>query len=300
MTPFFGGHWFDRADPVRNDDTRLVALIADPRARLLRLDGLDPVLGPDDRLAFEPLSGGDPLLLLGMIDNRPTFAGIAPVPPAAARSRAIFALLDRLHREDAPLFAAARSVIDWHNRHGFCAQSGHPTRIVRAGWGRHCDGCGADHFPRVDPVVIMLAEHDGRVLVGRQPQYPPGRCSALAGFVEPGESIEDAVARELWEEAGVRATSVRYVASQPWPFPSSLMIACIAPVADPALTIDHTELEDAFWVSRVEVAAALAGDPAARFIAPPVQVIARDLLQAWLQATEAPATGTVAVDGAST
>ena len=125
-----------------------------------------------------------------MIDDAPTFARIAPVPPAAARSRAIFGLLDRLTQADAPIFAAARSVIDWHARHGFCAASGHPTRVIRAGWGRHCDGCGADHFPRVDPVVIMLAEYQGDVLVGRQPGFPPGRYSALAGFVEPGESIE--------------------------------------------------------------------------------------------------------------
>lgn len=296
IPPFFGGRWFDRLDAARADDAQLAALRAHPEARILRLDELEPPFAADGALLFDPVAGDDALLLLGLIDGVPTFARIVPVPPAAARSRAIFGLLDRLSAADAPIYAAARSALDWHTRHAFCSVSGHPTRIVRAGWGRLCDDCGAEHFPRVDPVVIMLAEYDGDVLLGRQPGFPPGRYSALAGFVEAGESMEDAVARELWEEAGVRATSVRYVASQPWPFPSSLMFACIAPVADGALTIDRTELEDAFWATRDQVAAALAGDAHAPFIAPPRQAIARDLLQAWLDG----GAGTVADGQAST
>jgi NAD+ diphosphatase len=134
----------------------------------------------------------------------------------------------------------------------------------------------------VDPVVIMLAEHDGRVLLGRQPQYPPGRYSALAGFVEPGESIEEAVARELREEAGIEVADVRYVASQPWPFPGSLMIACVAAARDDALTIDTTELEDARWIGREDVQAALSRDPGASFQAPPHFAIAHTLLAHWL------------------
>jgi NAD+ diphosphatase len=134
----------------------------------------------------------------------------------------------------------------------------------------------------VDPVVIMLAEHDGRLLLGRQPQYPPGRYSALAGFLEVGETIEAAVARELFEEAGVTVSDIRYVASQPWPFPSSLMIGCTAKALDDRLTIDATELEDARWFTRAEVAAALAGDPDTVFIAPPHFAIARTLLEHWL------------------
>ena len=294
--PFFGGHGFDRLDAARADDAQLAALLAHPEARVLRLDELEPKLTACGALTYDPLAGDDPLLLLGLIDGVPTFARIVPVPPAAARSRAIFGLLDRLSAADAPVYAAARSTLDWHARHAFCSVSGHPTRIVRAGWSRRCDHCDAEHYPRVDPVVIMLAEHEGDVLLGRQPGFPPGRYSALAGFVEAGESMEDAVDRELWEEAGVRTTSVRYVASQPWPFPSSLMLGCIAPVADRTLTIDRTELEDAFWVGREQVAAALAGDHRAPFIAPPRQAIARDLLQAWLDR----GAGTVADGQAST
>jgi NAD+ diphosphatase len=133
----------------------------------------------------------------------------------------------------------------------------------------------------VDPVVIMLAEHDGRVLLARQPQYPPGRYSALAGFVEPGESIEEAVARELNEEAAIVATDIRYVASQPWPFPGQLMIACTARAASAEIVLDRTELEDAFWATREEVAAGLAGDPGARFLQPPPYAIAHTLLAHW-------------------
>lgn len=283
--PFFAGHWFDRMDAARTDDAQFAATIAHPHARLMRLNGLDPEIGDDGRLTFKTMEGEAPLVLLGIIEGVPTFAHIASTASAPPSPRAIFGLLERLAPADAPVYAAARAVIDWHARHGFCARCGQATKIVRAGWGRHCASCGTDHFPRVDPVAIMLAEHDGRVLVGRQPQYPPGRYSALAGFIEPGESIEDAVARELWEEAGVHVTAVRYLASQPWPFPSSLMIGCIAPVSGDALTIDHTEIEDAFWVDARQLAAALADAPGARFLAPPRYAVARDLLEAWLAST---------------
>ena len=128
----------------------------------------------------------------------------------------------------------------------------------------------------------MLATFEDRLLLGRQPQYPPGRYSALAGFVEPGETIEAAVARELGEEAGIAVTDVRYLASQPWPFPSSLMIGCTATALGDTLTIDHDELDDARWFTRAEVAAALAGDPSAPFLAPPPFAIARTLLDHWI------------------
>jgi NAD+ diphosphatase len=130
----------------------------------------------------------------------------------------------------------------------------------------------------------MLAEHDGRLLLGRQPQYPPGRYSALAGFLEVGENLEAAVARELFEEAGIRVTNIRYVASQPWPFPSSLMIGCHAEAIGDALAIDRAELDDARWFTREEVAAALEGAPGATFQPPPKAAIARTLLEHWLAA----------------
>jgi NAD+ diphosphatase len=281
----FTGGTLDRADPIRTDTARLAAAKADPRARLLVMDGIDFVPG-DGGLQWEAAALTDPerLILLGTDEaGVPHFVAEAlPVARVDARSRTVMRLLPMLGRADAALYGAARSLVDWHARHRHCSVCGAESQLFRGGWGRKCTGCGAEHFPRVDPVTIMLAECDGRVLVARQPQFPPRFFSALAGFVEPGEALEEAVARELWEEAGVRAHSVTYVASQPWPFPSSLMIGCMARVDDPAITLDETELEAAMWVTREEVRAALAGDPAAPFAVPPPLAIARHLLELWV------------------
>ena len=280
--PGFTGCAVDRADHLRLDPERVAALALAADARLLRLAGLDPVLGEDKRLAWDAPDTAAELIFLGLDAGAPVFAPLVRLDGPPSNPRAMFRLLEEMAPEEAALWGTARSLNEWHNRHRFCGACGTATRTFRAGWGRRCQGCGAEHFPRVDPVVIMLAEHDGRVLLGRQPHYPPGRYSALAGFVEPGEAVEEAVARELAEEAGVSATTVRYVASQPWPFPGSLMIACIASVAGDALTLDRNELEDAFWVDRVGVAAALARQEGAPFAAPPHFAIARTLLERWL------------------
>jgi NAD+ diphosphatase len=231
------------------------------------------------RLIWSELS--DPSLFLGLAGDAARFSAIAE---PATQPFKVMPLLAQLDAADAPLFAAAMSLARWHVRHRFCANCGHASEVVRGGWSRRCPRCSAEHFPRVDPVVIMLVEHDGNVLLGRQPQYPPGRYSALAGFVEVGESVEDAVAREVKEEAGIDVASVRYVASQPWPFPSSLMIGCHAEALSDALTIDTAELEDARWFTRAEVARALAGAEDASFLPPPPTAIARTLLERWLGA----------------
>ncbi|MBB5711633.1 NAD(+) diphosphatase [Sphingomonas xinjiangensis] len=283
--PGFTGGTLDRADRIRHDDAMLAAAQADPRARLLVLDGLDPQVNADGRLGWTGLDAASgELLFLGFDgEGGPRFAA-APLPGErlpGGRSPALNAALDRFRAEDAALYAAARSLVDWHARHGFCANCGTKTAIFRAGWGRKCPTCSAEHFPRTDPVVIMIAEHDGRALLGRQPSWPAGRYSALAGFLEVGESIEEAVAREVLEEAGVCVDQVRYVASQPWPFPSSLMIACVAQAQDDAITMDVHELEDARWFTREEVRQALSRDPAAPFVAPPPYAIAYTLLSRW-------------------
>jgi NAD+ diphosphatase len=281
----FTGARLDRADRLRTDPEAFAAAIADPRATCLLLDGIDPVPGSGGGLMWEALDPADEraLLLLGIDDSgAPRFVreahGGARVD---ARSRTVMRLLPMLSPEEAALYGGARSLVDWHARHRFCSVCGSPTELFRGGWGRRCASCGAEHFPRVDPVVIMLAEYEGRVLLGRQPGFPPGFFSALAGFVEPGESLEEAVARELFEEAGIAVSDVSYVASQPWPFPSSLMIGCRAVARGAALTIDTTELEAAMWVDRAEVRAALAGDMGASFMAPPPLAIARYLLEDW-------------------
>jgi NAD+ diphosphatase len=285
IKPGFTGSPLDRLDHVREDPAALAELRSSLRARLLLLDGLDPLPAEDGGLSWGSLADApadSELALLGLIDGMPRFVALTGAVPGPPRAPALWRMLEHLPAGEAGTYAAARSLVDWHARHRFCARCGSATDPYRAGWARRCGACGAEHFPRTDPVVIMLAEHEGRVLVGRQPGFPQGRYSALAGFVEVGESIEEAVARELKEEAGVQAISVRYVASQPWPFPSSLMIACIAPVEDDRLTIDTSELEDAFWATRYEVSAAMAGDPEARFIAPPPFAIAHTLFRRWL------------------
>lgn len=287
--PGFTGGTLDRADRLREDADGLAAAIGDPRARLLRLDHLEPVMEAG-RLAWEPLNGAvsdSDLVLLGLEAGVPHFAAVRrDAAPVQGRGPAtIFAMLDTLPAEDAATYAGARSVVDWHMRHRFCAVCGTPTAAFRAGWARRCPSCKAEHYPRTDPVVIMLAEYEGRALVGRGRGWPEGRYSALAGFVEPGESIEEAVRRETLEEAGVRVGAVRYIASQPWPFPSSLMIACIGEAESDVLDIDTTELEDAIWVTRDEVRAALAGEPAP-LRAPPPYAIANTLLSWWSEEAE--------------
>jgi NAD+ diphosphatase len=277
--PFFSGPGIDRADQVRVDEARLAEVASrDDGLQLLWRDGL-PAVGADGRLEWTLATSSE--LFLGIKDGRARFSA-SEQPHADAR--AAFDTIGALSFEEAPLFAAALSLAWWHSRHRFCANCGAGTRIERGGWSRVCPECAAQHFPRVDPVVIMLAEHEGRLLLGRQPQYPQGRYSALAGFLEPGESIEAAVARELHEEAGIEVADVRYTASQPWPFPSSLMIGCHARALGADLVIDTTELDDARWFSRSQVEAALAGDPDAAFQPPPRFAIARTLLEHWLAA----------------
>ena len=284
----FAGSRLDRADHIRSDAEALAALM-DWRARVLLLDGLDPVISPEGTLSWGSLAdtqADSELVFLGLGDGRGHFAEVSPdligsVAPANPR---LWAAMAGLSAEELATYGAARSLVDWHARHRFCARCGCPTVLAKGGWQRSCTGdvCKAEHFPRVDPVTIMLVEHQGNLLLGRQPRFPPRRLSTLAGFVEPGESIEEAVAREVFEEAGVRVHSVGYVASQPWPFPSSLMIGCYAVAESADLTIDRTELEEADWFTRAEVEAAMRGDEDARFIAPPPQAIAHQLLKWWL------------------
>lgn len=277
--PFFSGPGLDRADLLRAKKEEIVRLARSDSAReLVWRDGF-PAISAEGRLEWQPVISPD--LFLGLDGGKPRFSAARQ---QVGETRAAFATLGLLEPDDAPAFAAALSLAGWHSRHRFCANCGAATELVRGGWSRLCPQCAVDHFPRVDPVVIMLAEHEGMVLLGRQPHYPPGRYSALAGFVEVGESIEDAVGRELQEEAGIGAVEVNYVASQPWPFPSSLMIACHARATGSALTIDRTELDDARWFSRQEVEEALEGTTDAPFAAPPPFAIAHTLLRRWLAA----------------
>ncbi|MET0370840.1 MAG: NAD(+) diphosphatase [Sphingobium sp.] len=283
--PGFVGGTIDRADEIRSNPDAVKRSFASPDACRIMLEGLTPRL-EGDRLMLEPLPSDARLadhVLLGVDDGGPVFVQLArTLPSAAIPMPALWELIGTLPANEMALYGTARSLLDWHVRHGFCAACGQPTLPEKAGWARRCGGCNTEHFPRVDPVSIMLAEKDGKVLLGRQHRWPAGRYSALAGFIEPGETIEEAVARELKEEAGITVHSVRYLLSQPWPFPSSLMIGCIGLTDSDELTLDQTEIEDAIWVDAQGVRASLLGLSDAPFIAPPPMAVAWHLLQLWL------------------
>ncbi|MFM6830412.1 MAG: NAD(+) diphosphatase, partial [Novosphingobium sp.] len=262
----FAGAGLDRADHIRADGEKLSGLM-NWRARLLKLDGIDPVIAPDGSLDWGTLADADAqaelVFLVLMEDGRACFAQVTPalIGSVAPPNPRLWTAMGMLSPTDLAIYGGARSLVDWHARHRFCARCGHATVLAKGGWQRTCtnDACKAEHFPRVDPVTIMTVECDGELLLGRQPRFPPRRYSALAGFVEPGESLEGAVKREVLEEAGVTSHSVEYVASQPWPFPSSLMIGCHAYADDKTIVIDETELDDARWFTREEVRYAMTG-----------------------------------------
>jgi NAD+ diphosphatase len=188
----------------------------------------------------------------------------------------------RLPTDDAAILATAKGMFEWRRRHQFCAVCGQPSEVRDGGWKRVCPGCEAEHFPRTDPVVIMLAWHGDRCMLGRQEAWPKGMFSALAGILEPGESVEEACARELAEEAGLHTLSVRYHSTQPWPYPNSLMIGLIAEVGDDEGAPDQTELSEVRWFTREEAKKLLAGELPDTFCPQPM-AIAHQLIRAWAE-----------------
>ena len=291
----------DRAAELRHDPAAVAMLEADRRARAFVIGGErvvmrkgEPYGDPTFTLAAaETVSPKQELVFLGRHDGAPLF-GIAIDPDAAEalkgrndllvtdlRSIATGALVAPEHL---PPLAAAKALLAWHRRHRFCSNCGAPTRLTQAGWRRDCAACGAEHFPRTDPVVIMLAIHGERCLLGRQSRFAKGMWSCLAGFVEPGETIEDAVRRETLEEAGIVCGRVAYFASQPWPFPMSLMIGCHAQALTTELKVDRSELEDARWFERDEVAAMMLRRHPDGLTATHPFAIAHHIIRAWLEA----------------
>jgi NAD+ diphosphatase len=282
----FGGSELDRAAALRGDQARMDDFLS--RGLVLPLwrgkpltDGADLVwILPDHAV----LAGPAPTrVFLGLDDDVPRFAQDIsrwqpeadttsvgsfadpsiqrhPDLPATAGFAELRGLMTVLPPRAAELAATARALLQWHGSHGFCAACGAASDIAMAGWQRNCPACGARHFPRTDPVVIMLVTRGNRCLMGRSPGWPEGMYSCLAGFVEPGETIEAAVRREVAEESGIRIGAVRYLASQPWPFPASLMIGCAAEALTDAITIDPAELEDALWISREQMVTVMAGE----------------------------------------
>ncbi|MEX0365806.1 MAG: NAD(+) diphosphatase [Ruegeria sp.] len=317
----FGGSGLNRAAYLRGDAAALAAAMAHPKAACLLLWHGKPLVQGErlDRLSLVPMThplvqsgpGGaaDGPVLLGLAeDEAPLFAadisawqpegqdlsGLGnfvdpteqqhPDLPAGHVFAELRRIMSRLSPRDAELAASAKAVVGWHETHRFCARCGAQSEMVQAGWQRSCPTCGGQHFPRTDPVVIMLITYGDSVLMGRSPGWPEGMYSLLAGFVEPGETLEAAVRREVMEEAGVHVGQVDYLASQPWPFPASLMFGCAGKALSRDIRIDPVEIEDALWVGKGEMMQVFAGEhpnllPARK------GAIAHFLLQNWLADT---------------
>jgi NAD+ diphosphatase len=301
----FTGSGLDRAAELRRDPAATAALAADPRGRTLVIAGElvclhkgepfhDPTFTFTQAAAL--VSGPDQMheqVFLGRDGEEALFAvAIDPdaAKPLSRRSDLLVADLRSLAtgrlvaRKHLPPLAQAKSLLRWHAGHRRCSNCGAPTRITHAGWRRDCADCGAEHFPRTDPVVIMLAIDGERCLLGRQSRFAKGMWSCLAGFIEPGETIEDAVRREILEEAGIVCGRVSYFASQPWPFPMSLMIGCHTQALTTELKVDHCELEDARWFARDEVAAMVLRQHPDGLTATHPFAIAHHIIRAWLEA----------------
>jgi len=295
----FGGNPLDRASERRDDAEWIAARLAEATARVLALRDLKPLTrgGAAPALDWQPVApwrqqieAGATLIFLGTGDGGAHFAidatGADVAPDIDTELVDVRALAPAIPPGDAAILAEARALIDWHARHRFCAQCGSPTRVAAAGWVRRCPDCRASHFPRTDPVVIMLAVRGDRALLGRNRRRAGARFSCLAGFVEPGETPEEAVRREVHEEAGVRCGRVRYLAAQPWPFPSSLMMGFLAEALTEEITVDPEELAEARWFHRDElremVARAAAGpDDPSRVSVPPPLAIAHQICRRW-------------------
>jgi NAD+ diphosphatase len=296
----FTGMRLDRASTERKDPGVIASLLADPSAASLLADPDAVVIaGAGDggallRAPAVPSSAAEAILLGLDDDRRPVFA--VDLDPLSERERTrmidggeLVALRDagaRLPHAEAGLAAYVMGLLNWHRRHRFCANCGAPTDIEEAGYSRHCARCGAHHFPRTDPVVIMTVEYDGQLLLGRRTGWPAGRCSVLAGFVSPGESAEEAVVREVEEESGIVARDPVYVSSQPWPFPSSLMLGFDA-VSDGGSPVARDgELDEVRWWPLDGVRAALRGENP-DLLLPPSISIARFLIERWVAAHDA-------------
>jgi len=284
---------------AERDPEALTRHAEDPKAAIVLLAGDIPILrAGEPGTALLPASilgrlpGHREQVFLGTLRDRPVIATL--VSPDAAETFGAdpaFAVTDLrsiavrglVPAEELGILAMAKSMLDWHNRHRFCANCGAPTEAAQAGFRRDCAACGAQHFPRTDPVVIMLIARGDKCLLGRQTRFPEKMYSCLAGFLEPGETIEDAVRRETFEEAGVRVGKVGYLASQPWPFPSSIMIGCIGEAETDEIVMDAAELEDARWFSRDDVRRMLDGTHE-RYAAPSPIAIANHLIRLWAKA----------------
>jgi NAD+ diphosphatase len=290
----------DRAHERRVDFDFLSARIAEDSCGFYLVSGEMVLLkaggGAPDPLfrtaEIASLANGNERIFLGLLQNAARFGlpvAAEAVEPLKADPRFVvsdlrsIAVQGLIAPEHLSPLAEAKALLHWHARHRFCANCGHPTDVTDGGWRRDCPQCHYQHFPRTDPVAIMLAVRGDQCLLGRQSRFATGMWSCLAGFIEPGESIEDAARRETLEEAGIVCGRVRYFASQPWPFPSSLMIGCHAEALSSDIKVDYGELEDARWFMREEAAAMLMRRHPDGLSTPPPVAIAHHIIRAWVE-----------------
>jgi NAD+ diphosphatase len=290
----------DRAAERRTDTEALRALESDGSARAYVIGGELIVLRkteakPDPLFSCavaRGFAGTGETAFLGLVDGAPRFAvAIEPAAATALKADSAFEVADLrsiavrglIEADHLPPLAQGKALLNWHTRHRFCANCGSATQAVEAGWRRDCPACHTQHFPRTDPVAIMLPVEGDRCVLGRSHRFQPGMWSCLAGYIEPGEAIEDAVRRETREEAGIVCGRVAYFASQPWPFPTSLMIGCHAEAISHDIVIDRNELADARWFNREEVASMIARKHPDGFTAPAPVAIAYHIIRAWVE-----------------
>lgn len=299
----FAGGLLDRGAALRNDSEAIARMRRAPNARCLVFFQGGVLRAKDangERFIFaaseaETLIGADLWVFLGSNAQGPLFACALgrDAPPPLLRVENVEAAAERIDLlpfilqggaapQEANWLAQAQSLLNWHKRNRFCGCCGARTLSAAAGWRRDCPACGAQRFPRIDPVAIMLPVCGDRCVLGRQPNFPLGLYSALAGFIEGGETLEEAARRELLEEIGVPCGAVRYLASQPWPFPHSFMLGCLAEIEDRDLRVDETELEDARWFTRREAQALMNGEMKG-MCAPQPLAVAHHLLVAWIK-----------------
>ena len=298
--PGFVSHPIDRAAHLRMNDEKLFALEArgDARAYVVHKDSILVTQGADGPRALLSLDeakkfGANPgTIFLGLKDGAAIFGmGISAAATEDLMGRSdvgvenlrAVAASGAIAPRELSTIAMAKSLVSWHQRHGFCANCGTRTSMKEGGWKRDCPQCKTEHFPRTDPVVIMLVTHGDKCLLGRQTIFPPTMWSCLAGFVEAAETIENAVQREILEEAGIQCEDVKYYMTQPWPSPSSLMIGCVARATTTEIVVDKSELEDARWFSRDEATAMLNKTHPEGMTGPHPVAIAHHLLANWLQ-----------------
>lgn len=276
----FCGGSLDRAAVFRGDPEWIARKRAEPTAKLLRLNG-DKVRIEAGALHYETTIDEEAIFLGIDQGGHAIFAGESVEPIEGAQDLRSLAIEARLPASDLATLAQARSLLHWHQRRRFCSNCGSELQMKDGGYRRHCPHCSGDHFPRTDPVVIIIVRSGDDVLLGRQTSWPAGRYSALAGFMEPGETIEEAARREVFEETGIRVGAIDYVASQPWPYPSSLMIGLIGEALNRDIVIDVKEIEHARWFSRAEAQAMLdERHPDTLSVPPPMAIAHRILVDA--------------------